>query len=82
MAEENEVESEEMGKGNMPSNEILVEMFEAIVGEELDESNERHVMAMAGIQEFLSQNPDMAEALASGEMTVSQLALKLFKEAE
>ena len=39
-------------------------------------------MAMAGIQEFLSQNPDMAEALASGEMTVSQLALKLFKEAE
>ena len=46
MAEENEVESEEMDKGNMPSNEILVEMFEAIVGEELDESNERHIMAM------------------------------------
>ena len=38
MAEENEVESEEMDmdmdKSNMPSNEILIELFEALVGEE------------------------------------------------
>tara|TARA_R100001510_G_C7656636_1_gene216874 strand:- start:4494 stop:4754 length:261 start_codon:yes stop_codon:yes gene_type:complete len=86
MAEENEVESEEMGMGmdksNMPSNEILIELFEAMVGEELDESNDNHAVAMAGIQEFLSQNPEIAEALSSGEMTVSQLALKLFKESK
>lgn len=81
-AETNQEMEMGMDKGSMPSNEILIELFEAMVGEALDESNDNHAVAMAGIQEFLSQNPEIAEALSSGEMTVSQLALKLFKESK
>jgi len=66
----------------LPDKDTLVEVFEVVAGEPLDESDEAHVEIMQQIVLLLAQDPELSEALASGEMTVSEFAINLYREME
>jgi hypothetical protein len=66
----------------LPDKDKLVELFEVVTGEPLDENDEAHAEMMQQIVILLSQDPELSSALASGEMTVAEFALQLFREME
>jgi len=66
----------------LPDKETLVEIFEVVTGEPLDENDEEHVAMMQQIVILLSQDPELSAALASGEMSVSEFAIKLYRDME
>ena len=65
----------------LPDKDKLVELFEVVTGEPL-ENDESHAEMMQQIVILLSQDPELSSALASGEMTVAEFALQLFREME
>tara|TARA_R100001163_G_C4995850_1_gene146764 strand:- start:414 stop:785 length:372 start_codon:yes stop_codon:yes gene_type:complete len=63
-----------------PSEEILVDLYETIYGAPLDES-EQSQEQMQDIQELVMAMPELAAALASGEIGSTEAALMIFREA-
>ncbi len=66
----------------LPDKDTLVEIFEVVTGEPLDENDEAHAAMMQQIVILLSQDQELSKALASGEMTVSEFAIKLYRDME
>ena len=64
----------------VPSEEALVGLYETIYGEPLDESEEAQEQ-MQDIQELVMAMPELAAALASGEIGPTEAALMIFREA-
>ena len=64
----------------VPSEEALVGLYETIYGEPLDESEESQEQ-MQDIQELVMAMPELAAALASGEIGPTEAALMIFREA-
>lgn len=65
--------------GALPDEGTLEEIFKVVSGTEFDEGDEAHMQMMQQIVILLTQDPELSEALASGDMTVSEFAIKLFR---
>ena len=61
---------------------VMAQLFEALFAEDFDPDNPQAVEMMDQIQSFLDSNPEIAEALASGEVTVDQFAIMLRRSME
>jgi len=79
MAEEVPAEQEPQ-EVSMPSDEVLVDLYETIYGEALDES-EGAQEQMQDLQELVMVMPELANALASGDIGATEAALMIFREA-
>ena len=66
----------------LPDEGTLEEIFEVVAGEEFNEADARHMEIMGQVIALLTQNPELSEALASGDMTVSEFAIKLYRDME
>ena len=77
MVEEEEEQPEEVAA---PSEEIFMDLFETIYGEPVDDSEEAQDQ-MQDIQELVMAMPELAAALSSGDMSPSEAALMIFREA-
>jgi hypothetical protein len=89
MAEENldeevvaEEAAEETPEVQLPSEEILEQIFEVIAGTEFNEADQGHLAVMQQIILLLQQDPELSQDLSSGDITVSQFALKLYRDME
>ena len=63
-----------------PSDEAFVDLYETIYGESLDES-EQSEEQMQDLQELVMMMPELANALASGDIGATEAALMIFREA-
>lgn len=61
---------------------VMAQLFEALFDENFDPDNPQAVEMMDQIQSFLDSNPEVAEALASGGVTVDQFAIMLRRSME
>ena len=69
------VVEEEMGE--VLDEAVMAQLFEALFGESFDPDDPEATDMMAQIQSFLDANPQVATALASGEVSIDQFALML-----
>tara|TARA_R100001510_G_C7451656_1_gene76275 strand:+ start:61 stop:423 length:363 start_codon:yes stop_codon:yes gene_type:complete len=63
-----------------PSEEVLVDLYETIYGESLGDSEESQEQ-MEDIKELVMAMPELAAALASGDIGPTEAALMIFREA-
>ena len=63
-----------------PTDEVFVDLYETIYGESLDES-EQSEEQMQDLQELVMMMPELANALASGDIGATEAALMIFREA-
>jgi hypothetical protein len=63
-----------------PSDEVFVDLYETIYGEPLDES-EQSEEQMQDLQELVMVMPELAAALASGDIGPAEAAVMIFREA-
>ena len=77
---EPEPEPEQPEDVQMPSDEILIDLFESIYGEELDESEQAQEQ-LQDLKELLAEMPELAAAIAAGEISPSEAAIMIFREA-
>ena len=66
----------------MPSAEVLVDLFSAVYGEVFDSESEGAQKQMKDIELALAEQPEIAAALANGEVSISEAALILFRKLE
>ena len=78
--QEPEPEPEQPEDVQMPSDEILIDLFESIYGEELDESEQAQEQ-LQDLKELLAELPELAAAIAAGEISPSEAAIMIFREA-
>ena len=64
----------------MPSDEMIVDLFESIYGEEMDESEQAQEQ-FQDLKELLAEMPELAAAIAAGEISPSEAAIMIFREA-
>ena len=64
----------------MPSDEMIVDLFESIYGEEMDESEQAQEQ-FQDLKELLAEMPELAAAIAAGEISPSAAAIMIFSEA-
>ena len=74
------VEEEQPEEVAAPSEEIFMDLFETIYGEPVDDSEEAQDQ-MQDIQELVMAMPELAAALASGDIGPTEAALMIFREA-
>ena len=79
-APEFRAEEEQPEEVAAPSEEIFMDLFETIYGEPVDDSEEAQDQ-MQDIQELVMVMPELAAALSSGDMSPSEAALMIFREA-
>jgi hypothetical protein len=77
--EESVEEPSESSESTMPSSESMSQLFEVVFGDDFDASDEVDVAKMNDIQSFLAQDPVMAEAVAAGELGLTEVALKFYR---
>ena len=78
--QEPEPEPEQPEDVPMPSDEIIVDLFESIYGEEMDESEQAQEQ-FQDLKELLVEMPELAAAIAAGEISPSEAAIMIFREA-
>ena len=71
-----DVESPEADEG------LLMQLFKVVYREDFDPSNAAHTAQLDNIKSTLEENPDMAAALESGEMSMTDFALRVLKSKE
>jgi len=77
---EPEPEPEQPEDVPMPSDEMIVDLFESIYGEEMDESEQAQEQ-FQDLKELLAEMPELAAAIAAGEISPSEAAIMIFREA-
>ena len=77
---EPESEPEQPEDVPMPSDEMIVDIFESIYGEEMDESEQAQEQ-FQDLKELLAEMPELAAAIAAGEISPSEAAIMIFREA-
>ena len=78
--QEPEPEPEQPEDVPMPSDEIIVDLFESIYGEEMDESEQAQEQ-FQDLKELLAEMPELATAIATGDISPSEAAIMIFREA-
>jgi len=77
---EPEEELEQSEEVQMPDDEVLAALFETVYGEALDES-EGSQEQLQDLVELLEAMPELASAIAVGEISPSEAAILIFREA-
>jgi len=72
-APETDSESPEADEG------LLMQLFKVVYREDFDPANSIHSSQLESIKATLEENPEMAEALESGEMSMADFALQVLK---
>jgi len=73
-------EPEQSEEAQMPDGEILSSLFELIYGDALDESVESQEQ-LQDLTELLEVMPELSTAIATGEISPSEAAIMIFREA-
>tara|TARA_R110001583_G_scaffold75304_1_gene207427 strand:+ start:2346 stop:2804 length:459 start_codon:yes stop_codon:yes gene_type:complete len=76
MPETPEDESPEADEG------LLMQLFKVVYREDFDPADAEHMSQLENIKGTLADNPDMVQALESGEMSMTDFALRVFKSIE
>jgi hypothetical protein len=79
MSEETSEETSEEPSEPMPTSDSMSELFEVVFGDDFDSADEVDVSKMNDIQDFLSKDPVMAEAVAAGELSLTEVAIKFYR---
>ena len=64
----------------MPSPEVLADLFEVVFGDNFDADDEVDSNKMSSIEAFLSSDPVLSEAVAAGEVGLTEVALKFYRQ--
>lgn len=64
----------------MPSPEVLADLFEVVFGDDFDADDEVDSTKMSSIEAFLSSDPVLSEAVAAGEVGLTEVALKFYRQ--
>lgn len=80
--EEQPQEEPEQPAGELPSEEIISQVYEVVFGSPYDPSAEDAEEQMGLLQNILIADPKLSEMLSSGEMTISQFAVELYRTME
>ena len=71
--------AEEAEESGMPDQGMLMQLFRIVYREDFDPSNQVHQTQLSVIENTLEDNPEMAEKLKDGEMTMTDFALRVYK---
>lgn len=84
-----EPEMPEMPEDETPEDEspeaddgLLMQLFKVVYREDFDPANAEHTSQLENIKGTLADNPDMVQALETGEMSMTDFALRVFKSME
>ena len=61
---------------------LLMQLFKVVYREDFDPADAEHMSQLENIKGTLADNPDMVQALESGEMSMTDFALRVFKSIE
>ena len=73
-----ELPQEEM-QGELPSDDIINQVYEVVFGSAYQEGEEDAEEQMSALRDILSSDPKLSSMLSSGEMTMSDFAVKLYR---
>lgn len=71
--------AEEAEESGMPDQGMLMQLFRIVYREDFDPANQKHQTQLSVIENTLEDNPEMAEKLKDGEMTMTDFALRVYK---
>ena len=74
-----EIEPEEEVEAPLPDEGLLMQLFEVVYREPFDPDNPDHQSKLAVIQGTLDENPDMADGLKTGDVTVTEFARRVYR---
>jgi len=78
--EEPEMEEESMEEAQIPDEEVMMDLYSSVYGEAMDDSD----IAQEQLQELqllLQAMPELSTALATNEISPSEAAIMIFREA-
>ena len=79
MMEAPEEAPEEEMQGELPSDDIINQVYEVVFGSAYQEGKEDADEQMSALRDILSSDPKLSSMLSSGEMTMSDFAVKLYR---
>ena len=79
MMEAPEEAPEEEMQGELPSDDIINQVYEVVFGSAYQEGEEDAEEQMSALRDILSSDPKLSSMLSSGEMTMSDFAVKLYR---
>ena len=71
---------DEDAEAAMPNAETMADLFSAIYGDVFNPESEDAVSKMANLEGMLSERPEVAAAIAKGDMGVAEAALMMFRQ--
>ena len=71
--------TEEAEESGLPDQGMLMQLFRIVYREDFDPANQTHQTQLSVIEDTLDDNPEMAEKLKDGEMTMTDFALRVYK---
>lgn len=77
--EEPKPDTEDMDSA-MPSADILADLYSAIYGDAFNSESEDAMSKMANLEGMLAERPEIADAIAKGEIGVAEAALMMFRQ--
>ena len=63
----------------MPDEGLMMQLFQVVYGVDYDPASPQDQQRMAEIQSVLSSDPTMSEGLMSGDVSMTEFALQLFR---
>ena len=70
---------EEPQEGSLPSEEIISEVYNVVFGDAFNPGDENSEEQMEMLKSILSADPKLSQMLSSGEMTISDFAVNLYR---
>ena len=70
---------EEPQEGSLPSEEIISEVYNVVFGDVFNPGDENSEEQMEMLKSILSADPKLSQMLSSGEMTISDFAVNLYR---
>ena len=74
-----DVEPEEEVEAPLPDEGLLMQLFEVVYREPFNPDDPDHQGKLSMIQGTLDENPDMAEGLKTGDVTVTEFARRVYR---
>lgn len=71
---------DEDAEAAMPNAETMADLFSAVYGDVFNPESEDAVSKMANLEGMLSERPEVAAAIAKGDMGVAEAALMMFRQ--
>ena len=74
-----DVEPEEEAEALLPDEGLLMQLFEVVYREPFNPDDPDHQGKLSMIQGTLDENPDMADGLKTGDVTVTEFARRVYR---